>query len=351
MIHHSEERTGLLGFLLPGQHPGTTLMQLFCVGFFVLQAIQGQSIMSFNGYALLRNGANIAELSLSGVEPWRLMTYAFLHGGLIHFGFNIYVLSILGKFVESRFGTSRFLILYVISAVIAGIASALSGTGMSVGASGAITGAMGAGIVAAHLHGTRHGIAIRNQLLFWVALNAFIGIGMNSGSGAKVDNMAHLGGLLTGGAIGYLYVFFDKPKKNIRFLESILATMLTVGSVGSMIAHQIYVRNVPVISGTGQEIQIIANQLWDQCSEAIDNNEFEQAISPCSAFRYSVSFNTLSVQLTESLYEETGNLSAARREQKLLLAILKEQSPLFSSFSPRERIIHLRQTIQASDIL
>ena len=51
---------------------------------------------------------------------WRIVTGGFLHAGLIHIGFNMYVLFILGSLLEPGIGTPRFLGVYFVS-LLAGL--------------------------------------------------------------------------------------------------------------------------------------------------------------------------------------------------------------------------------------
>lgn len=76
-------------------------------------------------------------------EWWRLLTYMFLHGSILHILFNMYALYVLGGILESRWGRWRFLVLYFGSGLIAGLAAILFTTDPlrgTVGASGAIAG-------------------------------------------------------------------------------------------------------------------------------------------------------------------------------------------------------------------
>ena len=79
---------------------------------------------------------------------WRLITAAFLHGGLIHIAFNMLALWWLGAPVEMVLGRARFIGLYFVSG-LAGSAGALvaNPNAITVGASGAIFGLLGAGLI------------------------------------------------------------------------------------------------------------------------------------------------------------------------------------------------------------
>lgn len=75
-------------------------------------------------------------------EPWRLLSYAFLHGNLLHIGSNAFVLHRLGGSLERVIGPTRFLIVYAVSALGGGLLVLAFGDGVTVGASGAIWGLM-----------------------------------------------------------------------------------------------------------------------------------------------------------------------------------------------------------------
>jgi membrane associated rhomboid family serine protease len=96
--------------------------------------------------ALVLMGANSAPLVEAG-QWWRLLSYAFLHGSLIHLLVNMVALWSFGGFLEGLLGWRRYLLLYGLSALAGGVGSALvARVDLSVGASGAIWGLMAAGV-------------------------------------------------------------------------------------------------------------------------------------------------------------------------------------------------------------
>jgi len=133
-----------------------------------------------------------------GVEWWRLVTAAFLHGSFLHIAFNMYVLFALGPTLERILGHSRYLILYVLAAIGGGVASYVFSDmrTVSVGASGAIFGLMGALVVAGRR--LRYDVT---QVLVLLGINVVIGF-IASG----VDWRAHLGGLITGAIVAAIMV-------------------------------------------------------------------------------------------------------------------------------------------------
>jgi membrane associated rhomboid family serine protease len=107
-----------------------------------------------------RSGSAEADLVLAGLpvahgELWRLVSGGFLHASLIHIGFNMYLLYILGGMLEPSLGKLRFGAIYFTSLLTGALGailltSPLQGT---VGASGAVFGLMGAGVVILHARG------------------------------------------------------------------------------------------------------------------------------------------------------------------------------------------------------
>ncbi len=84
------------------------------------------------------------------LQPWRLITYQFLHGDFFHILFNMYVLYMFGRLIEQTLGPKRFLIFYLICGIAGGILYPILTLvnwlpiGPMVGASGAILGIIGA---------------------------------------------------------------------------------------------------------------------------------------------------------------------------------------------------------------
>ncbi len=96
--------------------------------------------------ALFRMGANSGPHVQAG-EVWRLLASAFLHADVVHVAVNMLALVSFGSVLEKLLGPRRYIVLYGLSALGGGLASALlRGPGLAVGASGAIWGLMAAGV-------------------------------------------------------------------------------------------------------------------------------------------------------------------------------------------------------------
>ena len=83
-------------------------------------------------------GGDYAPATVGAHQWWRLLTSCFLHFGIIHIGFNMYVLYQIGPFIEVTFGRARYLILYFIAGLAGSVTSiSIHPNSVSAGASGA----------------------------------------------------------------------------------------------------------------------------------------------------------------------------------------------------------------------
>lgn len=190
-----------------------------------------------------------------GAEPWRLFTSAFLHspGTIIHILFNLYALWAFGPALESFLGRVRFLALYLTAAlggsvgVLALYALAIATDGASIevtggflqpgsalGASGAIFGLLGAYLP------LRRAIGVN-------AIQLLIVLGINVALGFIAPNIAweaHLGGLLVGAAIGW--VFLRTRRTSQRRAQIIGVAGI---AVGLLVVLVLFVASAPAYYG------------------------------------------------------------------------------------------------------
>jgi rhomboid protease GluP len=139
-------------------------------------------------------GMKVNELIAEG-QIWRLVTPVFLHGGILHIGFNMYALFILGPGLERYFGHGRFFVLYFLGGFAGNVLSFMFSPAPSLGSSTAIFGLLGAQGVFVYRNREIFGGFARRALtnVIWIAAVNLI-IGMTPG----IDNWGHLGGLLGG---------------------------------------------------------------------------------------------------------------------------------------------------------
>ena len=166
---------------------------------FLISAWISKNIFDIDIYTLIIMGAKVNSLIDKG-QVWRLITCAFLHGGLIHIFFNMYALKILGPEIEYVYGKVKYLVIYLLSAIAASIFSYIFGPpAVSVGASGAIFGLFGAMLIFGIKHRKQMGKAYMMNILQVIFVNVIIGI-----SSSNIDNAAHFGGLIVGALIALL---------------------------------------------------------------------------------------------------------------------------------------------------
>ncbi|HEX5969568.1 MAG TPA: rhomboid family intramembrane serine protease [Intrasporangium sp.] len=191
-------------------------------------------------------------------EPWRFVTAMFLHApqSLLHIGFNMYALYILGTYLEPLLGRARFLALYLISGIGGQVAVLLFAGSPPVmgqltqadadwftpvvGASGAIFGLFGAMIVL-NRHLNRSVAGIYTVLV----INAVLGFVVPG-----ISWQAHLGGFLTGLASAGAIVLFRRQR--VRHLTWValgaVFALLVVITVGKYLTVPVDMRelNLPV---------------------------------------------------------------------------------------------------------
>ncbi len=191
------------------------------------------SMGGIDANVLLRLGAKAPYIILAG-QWWRLVTAMFLHAGLLHIGMNMWCLVDLGPEVESLFGTTKFIVLYLVTGVLGFVASLWwSPMGLSVGASGAILGLVGI-LIGASFHHGHLGREYRSTLWRWVIYIAIFGIFF------AVDNAAHFGGLAAGLALGYLIPEGEpatRPDETLWNSLAVVSVLVIAGSFVMMALH------------------------------------------------------------------------------------------------------------------
>ncbi len=167
---------------------------------------------------------------LEGFYIWTLISSMFMHGGFGHLFVNMLSLAFIGNFVEKIIGRKRFLSIYLISGIFAGLffvglsfffgSSNFLGTGYNiaaVGASGALFGIAGVMMILTPnlpVYAMFIPIPIKSKfaipgLLVLIALISLF-------SGWPIGNSAHLGGLIAGIIYGvYLKNKYKRKAKAI----------------------------------------------------------------------------------------------------------------------------------------
>lgn len=206
-------------------------------GTWVTTSLIAISVMAFLFQTSIGLGPSAVRFGMvpSGIalaDQWyRLLTAAFMHGGLIHLAFNMYVLWALGQGLERLLGHSRFLALYLVSALGGSAASyAFSDFHtVSVGASGAVFGLMAAMVVVGR--SLRYDVS---QILTLIAVNVGIGFLVPG-----IDWRAHFGGLVTGALVTAVVVRAPRAGRSAWQWAGVASVVILVSAVVTWRTSQI----------------------------------------------------------------------------------------------------------------
>jgi membrane associated rhomboid family serine protease len=197
--------------------------------FYLLQWLPGLDATSYLAYSPLYSFGEYGAMG-APYEPWRLITSVFAHstGFVFHILLNMYTLWIFGQMLERMLGRSRFITLYLASGLAGslGVMFWAAPNTFVVGASGAIFGLMGAYVVIQRKLGGE-----TTQLLVLVGINLVIGFL----PGMSISWQAHLGGLLGGALLGFIFV----NTRNIaqKKLQLVLITLTVLVFVALGLSH------------------------------------------------------------------------------------------------------------------
>jgi rhomboid protease GluP len=167
-------------------------------------------------------------------EWWRLVTAMFLHGGLIHIGFNMMALMQLGPAMEELYGSARYLFFYVVTGAFGFLVSAGMGN-HSLGASGAILGLVGLMLAVTTKRGGAYMHELRSRLISSVVILFVLGF-----MGMGMDNYAHGAGLAAGFGLGKLFADrqpMNSRERQIAYALGWLAGIVVIASFVLMFLH------------------------------------------------------------------------------------------------------------------
>jgi rhomboid protease GluP len=236
--------TRSLSGIFGGPAPVTTALLVFNLLMFGVEwmatAAQGGGsglsiLWGMGGETTYRLGASYGPAIIFGHQWYRLVTAMFLHGGLLHIGFNISALIQLGPALEELYGSGRYVFLYVFCGAFGFLVSAATGH-FSLGASGAILGIVGAMLAVTSKRGGAYMRELRSRLIGSVVLLFAIGFF----PGMRIDNTAHLGGVAAGFVLGK--IFADRQPMNVRERQIAqalgwIAGLVVIASFVLMILH------------------------------------------------------------------------------------------------------------------
>lgn len=186
------------------QHPTLVTNAIIVINLviYTILAVLSQSL-DINQDVLVNAGAQNTPLIEATGQYWRIFTAMFLHFSIFHVGLNMLSLFFIGRAVEIFYGKWRYLVIYLVSGIVGGIATFfLEPNALAAGASGAIFGIFGAlGVLYLVNRRAFGGSGAIGQWLFWLALNLVWGF-----SNTSIGIIDHIGGLVAGMIIAYLLI-------------------------------------------------------------------------------------------------------------------------------------------------
>lgn len=221
----SEEIKGFFSIFVPNKDFFVTpvLIDLNIV-IFILMAFSGVGIFEPTVESLINWGANFRPATLDG-QIWRLISNCFIHIGILHLLMNMYALLYIGTLLEPILGKTRFISAYLLTGIVASLASLWwHDLTVSAGASGAIFGMYG--VFLALLTTNLIEKSARKALL--TSIGIFVGYNLLNGLKDGIDNAAHIGGLLSGCIIGYVFIFSLKKPKESKLKYGTIGLLLIV---------------------------------------------------------------------------------------------------------------------------
>jgi membrane associated rhomboid family serine protease len=224
------------------------------VAVFIVMLAAGADLMRPNPAILIRFGSNFGPLTWSGQE-WRLLSSAFLHVGIIHLALNMFALYQGGALIERLFGSTRFALIYLLSALSGSVVSGWwDPLKNSSGASGAIFGVYGA--LLAFLVVRRVDIppsslkSISTSTLLFCLYSLVFGA-----VHPLIDNACHVGGLLGGIIAGVILARpFTIEARAVRQPARLLVALVVIGLPLAWMAQ-------PLVSRQGSQAEGLKFQL------------------------------------------------------------------------------------------
>src|SRR5436305_3584702 len=166
---------------------------------FLLTAASGAGVATGSGRSSIYDKFALIPALVAHGEWWRLGSSMFLHYGILHIGFNMWALYVIGTPLEGMLGRVRFAALYFLAGIGGSILSFSTGQVLTpaAGASGAIFGIFGAFFVILRRRNLETG-----GILGLIVINLVL-----SFTFANIDWRGHVGGLITGAAVGAVFAY------------------------------------------------------------------------------------------------------------------------------------------------
>ena len=192
----------------PARSPYAVTIALIAINVLVFLAMGagGVSLTEPTPLDVARWGGDFGPATIGAHQYWRLLTSCFLHFGIIHIAFNMYVLYQIGPFIETVFGRARYVVIYLCAGLFGSLVSVwIHPMSVGAGASGAIFGLYGAlfGFLLIERRSLNPAVtrSIAKSAGIFLLYNLFYGV-----MSRTTDLSAHFGGLVAGFLVGMALV-------------------------------------------------------------------------------------------------------------------------------------------------
>jgi len=218
------------------EQPAARFYLMLCIGVYLITVLKGghfNPLSSIQPIEALRFGA----LGTGANEPWRYLSAMFVHFSAMHILFNMMTLNDLGRLLEPRIGSGRFLCAFLGTGIAGFIASSLwyewwGDAWLTAGASGGLMGLIGVFIGILRARKDPRWRQILGRVFVYGLIFAIV---------FPVNNAAHVGGFIAGGGLGFFFGHEKRALKNTSWYNA-LATILVVLSLASIAASYVSVQ-------------------------------------------------------------------------------------------------------------
>jgi rhomboid protease GluP len=304
----------------------------------------GEAFFQSASNAVLDDFGALNPALVAAGQWWRLVTFNFLHIGLMHLLFNSSALYQIGPQVEELYGSQKFVFIYMLTGITSAAASFVFNIG-GAGASGAIFGLIGLMAVYGYKLGGSYGKAIMRQMLIWA------GIGFMFGVMIGANNVAHASGFFAGAGLAFL-INPDAPATSRAALSwnaaAIASILVLVSSFaiagkdyGSLQERSVQARNVILLADRIRD----ASKAFDGSIPAPDSKPDPHQIAEslknaATGLDNTPQVDERSTEIRKRIVELINNRasafdSAGQNETALMLAVttgLEEASDAFKSY-------------------
>jgi rhomboid protease GluP len=178
-------------------------------------------MLSLLDYNMIINYFANYYINVKNGEIYRLLTACFVHANFLHIFFNMYALYYIGPMVEKYYGKLKYLLIYLGSGIMGSLFSVVLSNNVSIGASGAIFGLFGSMLYFGYKYRATLDGFVRSGIIPVLFINLILGFIV-----PNIDVYGHIGGLIGGLLLSYIFGVYRKGKKKNTINGLIIITLL-----------------------------------------------------------------------------------------------------------------------------